>query len=410
MERYDKKILNSLLDSYENSLLSKGKNKINIHISFSFTQKTVPEYFNESSCAYEEIHALMKELEAGELLQIIWKEGKEGHIIQKVVLKEERVDQAYAYVKRTPKQEREQTCLIRLNYLKQEYDSPVAVRFMDYLSARIQAGKSVKEYVELSDIQGVENLVRAVHLVEKNEKSCYLREFSVKAFSDSKQFEKIQGKIGKIWNTFSETKNSDAAIEEILAEHGIYSTPNYVYLKGKGILVWKEQRLDLEFLHQGIGLSEDDLSQVQLLRKQETRKVITIENLTTFFRWQEENSLMIYLGGYHNSLRRKLLEKIVKQLPQAQYLHFGDIDVGGFEIYEDLCTKTKIPFVPYHMGVEELKAYEQYGRKLTVNDRNRLEKLLEKARAKKREYVSVLEYMQAHELKLEQECIGIHYS
>ena len=55
---------------------------------------------------------------------------------------------------------------------------------------------------------------------------------------------------------------------------------------------------------------------------------------------------MIYLGGYHNSVRRKLLELLYQDFPKAEYLHFGDIDVGGFEIYRDLCRKTGIPLKP----------------------------------------------------------------
>jgi len=107
--------------------------------------------------------------------------------------------------------------------------------------------------------------------------------------------------------------------------------------------------------------------------------VITIENLTTFFRWEEKDALIIYLGGYHNRVRRTLLEKIYREMPEIQYLHFGDIDVGGFEIYEDLCRKTGIPFLPYHMGIEELRMYREFSRPLTENDKRRLKRLMEQA-------------------------------
>lgn len=132
--------------------------------------------------------------------------------------------------------------------------------------------------------------------------------------------------------------------------------------------------------------------------------MITIENLTTFFGWAEEDSIIIYLGGYHNTVRRKLLQSIHQHMPTAQYLHFGDIDVGGFEIYEDLCRKTQITFKPYHMGIEELKTYAQYAKKLTVNDRKRLDELIEKC-TENCEYRDVLAYMKEKGIKLEQECV-----
>ena len=72
----------------------------------------------------------------------------------------------------------------------------------------------------------------------------------------------------------------------------------------------EKEFLDLSLLRQGIGLSGDDLSDIRITGREKIRKVITIENLTTFFRWQEENALIIYLGGYHNKVRRRLLKEI----------------------------------------------------------------------------------------------------
>ena len=127
---------------------------------------------------------------------------------------------------------------------------------------------------------------------------------------------------------------------------------------------------------------------------------MTIENLTTYFRWQEEGCLCIYLGGYHNGLRRLLLQEIYAHCPVEEYCHFGDIDAGGFEIYRDLCNKTGIPFRMYRMDLKTLKAYENYGRPLTENDRKRLQGMCgwEEVR-------EVALYMLEHNVKLEQECV-----
>lgn len=77
MARFDVRILNKLLDSYERSSLAKGTNKVAVHIDFRFNKKTVPEYFDESSLAYEEIHDRAHELEEKGFVRIIWKRGKE---------------------------------------------------------------------------------------------------------------------------------------------------------------------------------------------------------------------------------------------------------------------------------------------------------------------------------------------
>lgn len=83
MAQYDVKILSGLLDSYENGLLSQGENKVNIHIAFRFTKKTMPEYFNESSLAYDEIHAVVKELERKDFFPLSGGKKKRGILSRK---------------------------------------------------------------------------------------------------------------------------------------------------------------------------------------------------------------------------------------------------------------------------------------------------------------------------------------
>lgn len=403
MVRYDLKILNGLVDSYENSLLSRGENKVAVHIFFPFTEKTMPEYFNESSLAYEEIHASLKELERKEFLEIGWKMGKTDHIVEKVILKVEALDRIYAYLARVPKAELEEYNRKLLESWKQS-SCPVTSAFASYLYERISEGKSVREYIDLSDMEKTEFLLSAISTIEQNQEPCYIREFSIDHFRDSKKLESVFGLLGKVFRRFAPAF-AELELDAILAEYCIYHTPDYVYCKGEGVLKMEGQTLELSSLSQGIGLSGADLDRIRICGNNKVRKVITIENLTTFFEWKEKESLIIYLGGYHNRVRRQLLEMIYQEIPDAQYLHFGDIDVGGFEIYRDLCEKTGIPFQTYRMGVKELEHYRDFTKKLTDNDRRRLERLMGKE--KDSGCMEVLEYMRDHGVKLEQEAIRV---
>lgn len=408
MIRYDEKILNGLLDSYEKSVLSRGENKVRVQITFPFTKKTVPEYFNESSLAYDEIHEAVKELEQKELLTIAWKKGKEGHIIEKVILNTAHTEAVYKYLKRTPKAENENRHLKLLEEWTQKgREMPVLCAFLAYVRQRIKEGKTVKEFVDLSDLDRTKRLLSALYAVENNREPCYIREFSIRHFGDSKVFEEISGTIGKLMRRFG-PEFADMDTDAILSEYKIYKTPDYVYFKGEGKLLLAQKDscvMELSLLEQGIGISGADINAIRICGKENIRKVITIENLTTFFSWKEEGSLMIYLGGYHNLVRRELLRMVYRELPDAKYLHFGDIDVGGFRIYRDLCQKTQIAFQTYHMGIFELKKYEKYTKKLTDNDRKGLQMLIEKERAEKGENLEVLLYMLDKGVKLEQEAV-----
>lgn len=401
MVQYDKQIINKLLDTYENSLLSIGKNKRNVKIEFRFTKAVLPEYFDESSFVYENIHIQLRNIEEKGLIKIIWKGQKVNYVIQKVQLNTEKLTQAYAFVRRMPKcdlEEENQTFLEE--YCNDEKgEIPITREFARYLQERLDNHQPVKEYINLSKIKDTRRLFVALSSVEKNRKPCYIREFSIEHFQDSKYFEQIKNQVAKIFRRFhSEYASMETA--EILAEYGIYHTPNYVYFKGDIVIEIDGEPIKLRTLNQGLGISGEDLYKVIFSDLSRIKQVITIENLTTFFRWQEPESLIIYLGGYHNGIRRTLLKKIYQELPRISYYHFGDIDAGGFSILKDLRNKTGISFQMYRMDIETLKYYEKYGKVLTDSDRIRLKEM-----EKDEEIQEVVSYMLLHNVKLEQECI-----
>lgn len=403
MVQYDKQVINKLLDTYENSLLSIGKNKRNVKIEFRFTKAVLPEYFDESSFVYENIHIQLRNIEEKGLIKIIWKGQKVDYVIQKVQLNTEKLTQAYAFVRRMPKGNlEEENQMLLEEYCDDETgENPITKEFARYLQERLNNHQSIKEYINLSKIEETRRLFVALSSVEKNRKPCYTREFSIEHFQDSKYFEQIKNQVAKIFRRFhSEYASMETA--EILAEYGIYHTPNYVYFKGDIMIAIDGEPIKLRTLNQGLGISGEDLWKVTFSDLSRIKQVITIENLTTFFRWQEPESLIIYLGGYHNGIRRTLLKKIYQELPRISYYHFGDIDAGGFSILKDLRNKTGIPFKMYRMDIETLKYYEKYGKVLTESDRIRLKEM-----EKDEELQEVVLYMLLHNVKLEQECIGI---
>lgn len=405
MGQYDKKIIDKLLDSYESSSLFTGTNKVAVHISFPFHKSTIPAYFDESSLAYEEIHASMLDLERQGIINIVWKKGKEGHIVSKVVLRTEELEKAYAWVSRVPKAEKVAQNRALLSKLRKRCSTPVCQSLIDYLDERLKNAQSVKEFIDLSNVAETELFLTGIAGIEQNDRICYIREFSIEHFHDSKIFESLSGKIARAMRMFGE-EYKDKELDEILAEYGIYHTPNYVYFKGDVSLGIGDNAYRTGALRQGLGISGEDIERITFQDVSRICKVITIENLTTFFRWEEPGSLMVYLGGYHNNVRRTLLRKIYHAIPNADYYHFGDIDVGGFLIYEDLRRKTGIPFKRYKMDLEHLMQYEKYGRALTENDRTRIEKILKEN--PRTEYADILAYMLTKGVKLEQECLTIY--
>ena len=76
---------------------------------------------------------------------------------------------------------------------------------------RLENHKSVKEYITLENLQETEKFFRACVSVEQNKTPCYIREFSIQHFQDSKYFEQIESRIIRVFRQFDEEyKEMDA--------------------------------------------------------------------------------------------------------------------------------------------------------------------------------------------------------
>lgn len=403
MKAYDKLILSELLDRYENSSLFKGTNKRNISISYHIREDKLPEYFDLTNDIFDAIHTQLELLENAGLITLVWQRKYQRHILEKVSLNLSRIDETYQYLKRVPKRRREYEFLSFLKTYPAKKNT-INSQFITYLIQKTENHESVKHYVHLENLSETTLLLNALERLENNPKERFIREFSIEVFHDSKAFEKNLNRICDIVRKFSNSPGlKSLSNEELLAEFNVYKNPSYVYLKGQCILCFYQNELNLRDLKGGIGIQNEDLEHISFREKPVIKSIFTIENLTSYNRFDYPDALIIYLGGFHNRARRELLTKLYNIFPKADYYHFGDIDCGGFKILVNLIQKTGIPFSPFKMDTETLLKYKVYGKPLTQNDQKELERLLNDPQFKT--YSAVLYAMKEQKYKLEQECI-----
>lgn len=408
MAHYDRKILNKLLDTYENSSLYQGVNKINVQITINITKRFLPEYFDTSSTEYDVFHEQMQALEEAGFIQIIWKNRQAGHIIQKVRLETERTGEIYKELGRTPRRSQEKT----LEGILEEFHScanPILQNFISWIRMRISEGKSVQEYMKKEEPKECRNLLVAVSNILENDKEMFTREFSIRYFHDSKYFQKISSRTVSVIRRFSDETSTDyqeMTKEQILEEYNLFENPSCVMIKGNAHLRLAGSEIILERLQGGLGILSQDLQKIEWDVNCPVKRVLTIENLTVFHRWREPDTLIVYLGGYHNGVKRQFLKGLYRQYPNSGYYHFGDIDCGGYWIYWDLCQKTGIPFQTYKMDVQTLECFQEYGKELTAMDVIRLEQMRKEERFL--EFHEVFDRMLHLQQKLEQECVFIN--
>ncbi|MDU6339831.1 MAG: DUF2220 family protein [Clostridium sp.] len=400
MSKYKKIILDSLIDKYEDSLSYIGANRVNQNITFAFNKKNINGYFSESNNGYYEINDLCYELQDRGLIKIKWKNNKEGHIIDRVILNKENVAEAYVVIDREEKKSKNNNLFKILNYYRDKH--MCLNNFILFIETRIEENKSIKQYIDLDNLSEVRDILDGVYNVLINEDEIFLREFSIKVYNDSKKLERLAGKIKKIIVDFS-NKEEFLENEDIFSEFAILKNPSYVYFKGSGEFNLNTNKINLEAIPNGIGISSLDIENIEFVKYDNINSIVTIENLTSYNRFNEKNTLIIYLGGYHNKARRNLLNKLYLIYNDIEFYHWGDIDAGGFKIFNHLKSSTNINFKPMNMNKDILIKYSEYRKELTLNDRKELIRLNESDEYSI--FKDIIEYMLKNNIKLEQEII-----
>ncbi|MCY6354992.1 Wadjet anti-phage system protein JetD domain-containing protein [Clostridium sp. ZS2-4] len=391
MKKYKEEILNSLIDTYERSALYKGASLNERKISLRFTAKNVKDYFDEDNyLKREEIEQSVKELEKLDFVKIAWGKGYENHLIKRVDLNINNIKEVYELLKRKPKANSEEECIELLQGYAEE-NFPLG-EFAKEMINKLSEKASIKKYLDIENIEECKDILKALKNIINQEGEIFKRNFSIRVFKDSKRFEAIEGKILRILKEFSG--------EETLEEFNILNNPSYIYFKGDIKLKLKEKTLNIGELNFGIGISSQDLKEIKEIEIN-TSKIITIENLTTFNTFNENDFVCIYLGGFHNNARRELLKKIKENNKNLEFYHFGDIDCGGFKILKHLREKTSINFIPYNMDLKTLINGKKYCKELTKNDKKMLLEMLKEEAFK--EFFQIFEYMFKENIKLEQE-------
>ena len=389
MTNYKEIILNLLLDKYERSKSFTGDNKVEQRFSVKIAA-LFPKYGDEAD--YDLFNALNEAVIALSEMDFVSFQCKKNGVIENVSLKFTRLYDAYAYLTRTPKAETNRN----LTGLLEQYDgeNDLLTRFCTVQKERIAKNKKA-EYFD-GDIAEYEKLLKAVSMIFDVAEETFIRDFSIRVFGDSKSFEAIKGKVKRLLFQYGDFPDEETVLEDL----NIVKNPGHIYMKGSALIQISGQTIDLSKLNGDVAISSALLPDVEKITVT-GKRIMSIENLTSFHAFSEKDTFAVYLGGYHNTHRRRFIQQLFKDNPTAAYYHFGDIDAGGFYILLHLRNKTGVPFLPYHMDISTLQQYCDYTKQLTENDVKRLKKLADT------EFSDTISYMLTNNCKLEQEAMDV---
>ncbi len=410
MIEIQRKVLGRLLDSYEKSKTFQGENKVNRRFAVE-VEKLFPRYRDDAEYEFFcRVNKALLELEQQAYIELEWK--KNG-VLKKAVLRLDSLEACYEKLGRTPrKQEQEDLLNLLQEFLTEDCEpnrkqelQPL-IRYLQAQQERIRKNQNVEYYEH--DIEDYKELLKLTDAVLTEQEEIFVRNLSIRLFGDSKRVEQLEKRVEALLFQYGEFEEKDSVLEEC----GIVHTPTYVMIKGNGRIRLGTQEIDLSALKGDIALSTESIKELESVAVQGMR-VVTVENLTSFHEYDNREDFVIYLGGFHNKIKREFLTFLYAQNQEKEYRHFGDIDAGGFYILEHLKRKTEIPFTSLYMDAETLCRYADCTKPLTNHDRIRLERLEKELEQKSQtgvlteDYRATIRFMLEKGCKLEQEAVKV---
>jgi len=396
LSKWQKAALEKLVDQYERSKTYRGENQV--FQTFAIGPQKVFSSYDSDYTNVDDVHDFenqMKELEQKGLLFIKW----ERHEIQNLMANQQKWKDIYEILERRELRHLEEE-QIRL-YKSYLGCHAVLEGFCQEQIERLEEGKRAE--FELSE---AEKILKLCKFILENREEVLERELSIAVLRDSKLWKKYRSKVCRVLKDYG---NLDALLigvdnEEsekvILGEYHIVSNPSYIYFKGNAELLFENgERLKINS-NMPVAFTEKTVEYMKSI-KILSKKVVTVENLTSFNRLEKEDSFYIFLSGYHNQLKQYLLRRIYEENKMGEWYHFGDIDPDGFYIMEHLKRGTGIPFEALNMNLLYLRKYDAYTKPMEENDIRKAKSLLNQDK-----YSEVMEYMLQERKKLEQEIIS----
>ena len=388
------------MDNYRKSKKDSGDNKTNRRTQVK-PEKLYKKY-NANDGDFEEISKFNQAVEHLNKLGFVCSIKETfGTQIQCVFLVDEHIQESEQYLVEKCGYVSKDMQIEKLRNLVDIYKdaSPICEKECARLLESIAERKVPKNIDELDDV------LKAIAFIENNQEELYMREMSMKVYGDSKYFENVSLQpVCSLLRKYSKQNLREGELfDEILLIYRITREPQKLCIKGKAIINISGTEVDISGFSEGIEFQASELKKIKSVKLM-VPNFMTIENRTSYLRYVKDDVVVFYLGGYANRYQRDFIKAVYMSNSDVNYLHFGDIDAGGFWIHHNLCEISGVNFELFSMSADELgnREFASCLHKLSDNDRVRLQELKKIA-----VYGDVVQYMLHNNVKLEQEIVSL---
>lgn len=407
----EQKLITALLNKYERSSFFRTGTVPTKRILLKLYENGKCEFSDyniENSEQRIRVNECVQALAQKGFVRFEWMKGEENHIMSKVWLNIEDLQNVYCFAHRQPQRdflsnvEAELTeCMesIRLHWIKDYLKDTCG-----YIRQNRKLHASVPE-----NAQDRKSLLKALRYIDENRDNELLkRVFSVRCFGDSKHFEQVvEKRLLRILKKYLDC-DDQTTDEQLLNQIGIVKYPEQFEFCGPISLNFLDgKHLDFSNLSGGSTIYGQDMVAAQITLSKGVRCILSIENKANYFDYiskhRKSDELVIYHGGQYSPSKQIFLQAVAHASEQLPWYHWGDIDYGGFSMLARLRREINSSIQPYRMNKQELITFAALTTSFSSEYSQKLHELM--AKAELRDCSECLSYMQEHCMRLEQEAL-----
>lgn len=412
---YDMLLLNTLVDKYErsNSFRTGANSSRRILIKlYDNGENNFPAYDTENHNIRISINQAVQKLSKLNFLSYSWMKGEENHLLAKVWLNLESLSEIHLYLGRAQKGDTIDEVCIQLLCAIDEVDARWAKNFLQDMYDAISKSRTIGSRLPTSAEERADLLHCIIFASKMKDAELLERVFSLQCFGDSKHFEKtVRSRLLSILRHYLEA-DIDARDEDLLRQIGITKYPEQFEFCGTISHLGDLVETCFGALRYGAAIFSGELERGRFLIGDGVQNIISIENRANFIDYiqkhKRDNDLVIYHGGQYSPVKKRFFKMLAAAMPTGcNWLHWGDIDYGGFSMLLRLRREIHPDVRAHHMGKAELTQHRNLCASFDSGYEKRLQTLL--LRSELSDCHDCIEFMLDNKIRLEQEALLVSH-
>lgn len=361
---YEILILDKLLDKYEKRTVSSNRR---VRIFLSKNEVKIPSI---ESSGYSEFRDSMLELKSKGFIEFDWE--RQNFIIKSIWLNIENAGTVYQYLERQPLGSKAKNIVSIIEKSLQKITLKWIREYLETEYANIFEKEKLKG-IWSKEQELICNFLTAFECIDSlNGNSVSMRAFSVKAYGDSKKFEReIKPYVIPVVKRYEPNLNDieEVSEREVLAQVGIIMMPEIFEFCGNIRIQFSDGMVDFSPILHGSCISGECVFDIQDIEILNTDRIIFIENKTNYSEYclnsKNKRELVVYHGGFYSPQRGEFFKKLCTGIDIPVYF-WGDIDYGGFKMFVRLKNNIINTLHSLNMDLHSYNRYKSQG--LSRND------------------------------------------